>query len=323
MQEELLHVGIDVSKLTLDVALLRDGKLLDKKCTNNKAGFTDLLRWLKAKKVERAHICLEATGKYGEGVAAFLHEAGHVVSVINPARAKAFIQAEMLRTKTDKSDARSLARFCKAMNPAAWQPLSTEAKELQELSRRLDDLQKMLQMEENRLSAGACSKTVQKDIQKSIAHFKKAIESLKARIDDHIDRHSGLKDNQTLLQSIKGIGERTSSLIMAEMGDMSQFDSAREAAAYCGLVPSVRQSGTSLKSPARMSKKGNHRVRKGLYMAAWSAARYNPILSATYKRLIEKGLKPKAAYGAVMRKLIHLAFGVLKHRKPFDPAYAA
>lgn len=323
MPETLSHVGIDVSKNHLDVALLKDGKLLDKKCDNNQAGFAELVRWLTGKKVERAHICLEATGKYGEEAAVFLHEAGHLVSVVNPARAKAFVQAEMLRTKTDKSDARSLARFCKAMNPAPWQPPKQEAKELQEMSRRLDDLQKMLQMEENRLAAGACSKTVQSDIQKSIAHFEKAIASLKSEMDDHINGHSELKDNQALLQSIKGIGERTSSLILAELGDMSQFASARQAAAYCGLVPSARQSGTSVRTPARMSKKGNHRVRKGLYMAACSAARYNPLLAAIYKRLREKGLKPKAALGAVMRKLIHLAFGVLKHRTLFNPAHAA
>jgi transposase len=131
-------LGIDISKLKFNVCLInREGKLRHKLFSNTAAGFEQLKEWLSKQRVERVHACLEATGTYGDSLALFLHQAGHTVSVINPAAVKAFAQSRLSRTKTDRVDAELIARFCLAQEPVAWTPLPQEVRELQALVRRL------------------------------------------------------------------------------------------------------------------------------------------------------------------------------------------
>lgn len=320
---ELSYVGIDLAKRKFDVALLVGEKARHKSCPNSEAGFEELKGWLKRQGVEQAHVCMEATGELYAGLAESLTKAGHVVSVVNPARIKGFAQSMLSRTKTDKSDAALIARFCQAMRPVPWVPPAPELKELQALVRRLDDLQEMCQMEKNRLEAGTSSPVVAKSLTGSIARLEKEIEETQALIDDHIDRHPGLKGQRKLLTSIPGIAERTASVILAEMGDLSRFDSARELAAYCGLTPKEHTSGSSVRGRTKMCKTGNARLRKAFYMPALSARRFNPTVREFCDRLQARGKAKMAIVGAAMRKLAHIAYGVLKHQRPYDPAYAA
>jgi transposase len=143
---DVFHLGIGISKAKFDVALLRpDGKLHHRVLPNTPAGFLQLSAWLSKQKAHSIHACLEATGTYGEAVAAYLHSAGHLVSVVNPAIIKAFASTEMIRTKTDKADAALIARYCHKHQPAPWSPPPPEIGELQPLARRLDALLEMLQ----------------------------------------------------------------------------------------------------------------------------------------------------------------------------------
>jgi transposase len=320
---ELSYVGIDLAKHKFDVALLVGEKTKHKSCTNNPSGFEELSGWLKRQGVERAHVCMEATGSLYEKLAEYLLQAGHVVSVVNPARIKGFSQSMLARTKTDKSDAALIARFCQAMRPAPWMPPAPELKELQALVRRLDDLQEMCQMERNRLAAGVSSAAVAESLANLIGSLEDEIGKTRKLIDDHIDRHPGLKNQQKLLTSIPGIAERTASVILGELGDISRFQSARELAAHCGLTPREHTSGTSVRGKTRMCKTGNARLRKAIYMPAVVAKRCNPTIKAFCERLLERGKPKMAVVGAAMRKLVHIAFGVLKHQRPYDPAYAA
>jgi transposase len=123
MSEAVL--GIDIAKQKFDAALLVGGRTKHKVCKNSTEGFETLRLWLEKQEVGKAHACLEATGNYGEDLAIYLHEAGHIVSIVNPARIKGFAQSELLRTKTDKLDAALIARFCLAMNPGPWIPALT------------------------------------------------------------------------------------------------------------------------------------------------------------------------------------------------------
>lgn len=319
---DVFIVGIDISKRKFDAALLVGTKVKQKVCTNDRAGFDELLGWLQRQGVSRAHVCMEATGTYYEGLASALLEAGHIASVVNPARIKGFSMGTLQRTKTDKTDAGLIARFCQAMQPDAWSPPNAEVKELRALVRRLDELQAMLQMERNRLSAGVSSSAVQASLRGTIASFEQEIAKTVGLIRDHFDDHPKLKADRNLLASIPGIGETTASVFLAEVGNVANFSTARELAAFCGLTPRERTSGSSVRGRPRMCKTGNARLRKALYLPAVVAKTYNPIIKSFCERLAARGKSKMSVVGAAMRKLLHIAFGVLKHQKPFSLEFA-
>jgi transposase len=320
---DISYVGIDLSKRKFDVALLVGEKVKNKTCPNTPAGFEELKGWLERQGVTGAHVCMEATGELYEGVATFLVNAGFTVSVVNPARIKGFAQSALVRTKNDKSDAALIARFCQAMHPTSWTPPAPEVKELQALVRRLDDLQEMHQMEYNRLEGGVSSSTVAESLRHLLEQLDQEIAKTENLIAEHIDRHPSLKEQKKLLTSIKGIADRTASVILGEIGDIFRFSSARELAAYAGLTPREHSSGTSVRGKTRLSKTGNGRLRKALYMPALVAKRWNPVIATFCERLEDRNKAKMAVVGAAMRKLLHIVFGVLKHRQRFDPAYAA
>lgn len=314
-------LGIDVSKLKLAVAVLFNGKFRTKTVTNDQAGFDTLRNWLERFESLPEHVCLEATGPYGEDVATFLYDQGLVVSIVNPTRIKGYAQSEGLRTKTDKVDARLIASFCQSKQEKLqhWKPAPIEHRELRDLTRRLESLKNMRSQEENRLE-GNLSDVVVANLTEHIQYLNRQIQQLEKMIKNHIDRHPGLRHQCDLLITIPGIADTTSANLISELY-FDQFSTARQAAAYAGLTPSERESGTSVKGRPRLSKIGNRRLRKALYMPALAAMRYNPTLSEFSNRLERKGKAAKVIISAVMRKIIHIAFGVLKSGRPFDPKY--
>lgn len=316
-------IGIDISKLKFDLCLLHENnKLKHKVFPNSAAGFLQLSAWLTKQKVERVSACMEATGTYGEALALYLFEAGHTVSIINPAVIKAYAQSHLSRTKTDKVDATLIARFCQERKPPAWTPPAREVRELQALVRRLESLMEMHQMEVNRLEAGVSAELVRDSLTEHIAFLDEEIKRTTALIRQHINQHPTLREQRELLVSIPGIGDTTAAKLLAEMLDVKLYRSARQLAAFAGLVPRLHESGSSIKRKARLSKTGAPRLRKALYFPAIAAIKYNPYIKALSLRLKERGLCPMQIIGAAMRKLVHLAYGVLKSGKPFDPALA-
>lgn len=311
-------LGIDVAKKKLDVCLMAGGKVFVKKFDNDTKGIKLLQGWLRSLKIEQVHACLEATGTYSEMVAEFLHQHGHRVSVVNPSRIEAFARSELKRNKTDTADARTIAEFCLERNPDEWHPLPPEIKQLQELTRRLEVLEKMLASEKNRLDTSP--KAVQSSVERVITDLKKEIDNVQRLIKDHIDNNPDLKHQSDLLQTIPGIGEKTASLLLGEI-EFRSFSSARALAAYVGVTPRRRQSGTTL-NWTRLSKIGNCRVRKALYFPAIVAVQYNQVITVFARRLRENGKTPMQVVGAAMRKLIHIAYGVIKNNRPFEPTPA-
>lgn len=319
---EVFPLGIDISKAKFDVALLRDnGKLRHKVFPNTEAGFQQLLDWLSKHKIQSVHACMEATGTYGEALAMYLYQAGHRVSVVNPAIIKAFASTEMSRTKTDKTDATLIARYCHMHRPPAWSPPPPEISELQSLLRRLESLLDMRQQETNRLEAGINASSVKKSVTDHIAYLDDQIAHTQSLIKDHIDQNPLLRQQRDLLSSIPGIGELTAAKLLAEIIDIKQYSSARQVAAFAGLVPRHHQSGTSIRGKPRLCKVGAGRLRKAMYFPAIVATQHNPVIKAMSQRLRERGKCPMQIIGAAMRKLIHIAYGVLKSGKPFDPHY--
>lgn len=308
-------LGIDVAKKKLDVCLMFDGKVLMKKFDNSIKGFRLLAGWLASLKIEQVHACLEATGTYGEAVSEFLYEHGHRVSVVNPFRISAFAKSDLKRNKTDTADARTIAEFCRVKDPKDWHPLPPEIKQLQALTRRIEVLDRLVVAEENRLEVAP--ESVRPSLNRVIADLKKEIQNIQRLIKDHIDNNPNLKQQSDLLRTIPGIGEKTAQLLLGEI-EFRSFESARALAAYVGVTPQRAQSGSSL-DWTKLSKLGSSRIRKALYFPAIVAVRKNQVVKTFARRLRENGKTPMQIIGAAMRKLMHIAFGVIKHNRPFDP----
>jgi len=242
---------------------------------------------------------------------------------VNPARIKGFAQGELNRTKNDKVDASLIARFCQAMKPKPWRLPSPEIRDLQALVRRLDALVAMRNQEANRLDISHNSPRLEASINKLISFLDKEIKATKELIKNHIVRHPDLKAQRDLLLSIPGIGEATSAVLLGELCYIKTYNNARQLVAYAGLAPKQHLSGSTVQRISRVSKTSNAQVRKALYFPAIVVQRYNPCIKEFCQRLPLAGKNKMQVICAAMRKLLHLAFGVLKSNKPFDPSYAA
>lgn len=314
-------LGIDVSKVTLDVHLLSNDQGHDKRFDNDGGGFKQLHQWLKKHRVKTLHACLEATGLYGEDLAHFLYLQAYQVSVVNPARIKKYADSQIRRTKTDKQDARIIADFCRTQQPRLWSPPDPAWRILRDLVRQRENLISMRQQERNRLGAGVQSSVVIDTLQQHIAFLDAQIDDLDHQIKDHIDHHPDLKRQHDLLVSIKGIADKTAATLLAEVRDFLAFDNVRELVAFAGLNPSQRVSGSSVRGQSRISKQGSAAIRKALYMPALSAKHTNPLIKPLCDRIEQEGQPPQVAVVAAMRKLLHLSYGVLKTGTPFDSDY--
>jgi transposase len=311
-------LGIDIAKATFDVTLVAGEKRWNEHFENNADGYKKLGHWIEKRTQEKVHACMEATGQYGNGLAEYLYQAGHKVSVVNPARIKAYANSKLRRNKTDKADAELIAEYCLRENPALWTPPPASFKDLQAMVRHLEDLQANSQQEKNRLQSGCSNSRVIEYLVDHIRYLEEKIEQIKQDIQKHIEAHPELKQRQKLLTSIPGIGKLTAAKVLGEVRDVCEFENARQLAAYAGVTPRNFVSGTSVHKKSRLSKTGNSNLRKALYMPALVAQRHNPIIRTFCQRLLANGLRPMEAIGAAMHKLLRLMYGILKSGKPFD-----
>lgn len=321
----MLFIGIDISKLKFDVSLLFPDLSYKHQCfENNTKGFKSLFTFIKTYK-EEALFCMEATNIYWLPLAKYLHAKNKKVLVINPIKTNAFSKMEMNRNKTDKADSKCIARYLKhlaskkELDKYLFKPKSKNFEKLQYLNTRLEQLNKTLNQEQNRLEA-SFDKDVVRSITRTINNITKEINKIKLTISNIIIQDEYLNNQLQLLISIDGIGEKTAWAILAYIGDIIFYSSAKQITAYAGLNPRIEQSGTSI-NKSRLSKLGNKRLRKSLYMPALVAIRYNAKMLDLYERLLQRGKPKKVALCAVMRKLLVLSYGVLKSGKPFSFDY--
>jgi len=320
------HVGIDVSKASLEIALIGSEEDVSASQTvpNTKDGFDQLLSWIKTQadvqleeSPEQIHVCLEASGGYQRPVARFLHERGLTVSIVNPLRTSAYAESQLSRSKTDKVDARLLARFCQREEPNPWEPSSSEQKSLKEMTRGLEQLKKERDRLKNQIRQSE-NPTVTGSLESVLESINEQIDHLEDQVDKHVESTDTLARNRDLLETIPGVGSTTAALVLAELGDPERFESARQAAAYAGLTPSHHTSGSSVHRKPRLSKVGSSRLRRALYFPAIAALRFNAAVEALGDRLAERGKEKMVIIGAAMRKLLHICYGVLKNQTPFD-----
>lgn len=324
----MYFLGIDVSKAKFDCCIYPQGlagKHKNKVFPNASSGFKKLKEWLIGFGVDltQTKVVMEATSVYHENLAHDLYISGLQVCIAHPARVRAFAKGLSMLNKTDKADSQALAYYAATVELKLWHPLPENINLLKALTDRRAILAVDLRREKNRLEKAESTQTVVQvitSLEDNIEYFEKQIAALDQMIDDHIDQNPDLKNDRKLLSSIPAIGERTS-LLMLGLLHSHQFDSAKQTAAYVGLVPVQHQSGSSVNARSRISKAGSSKIRSGLYMAAVVAVTHNPQMKAMYEKLVNRGKAKMSALCAVMRKLIHLCFGVIKHQTPYQSDY--
>ena len=326
-------LGLDVSKSELYARLLQipePGKIVSlgtvRSVPNTAKGHEQLLAWLTKSGAggEATSVVMESTSVYWERVAMTLYEAGCRASVVNAAQIKFFAKSTLRRGKTDKLDADLIARFGAVMHPACWMPPPVDLVELRALLHARDNIVELLTVEAGRHHAmdhrhqpsskalGFCEAR-QALLAQQLVEVNEAINAL-------ILTSVRVQTDVTLLRSIPGIGPLTAALLLVETMHLGQMESSNQWAAYAGLSPVPRQSG-NFTGRTHISKIGNARLRRAFYLCALTASRMKNGFGNFYRHLTEQGKPKKVALIALARKLLRVAFAVLKSGQKFNPDY--
>jgi transposase len=297
-------MGIDVCKEWLDIHIVPANIVL--RVPNAKKGFKQLLAAVKPHGVQL--VVMEATAKYHRGIHRFLHDAGLAVAVVNPLRARLFAESLGALAKTDRVDARMLALFGQMASLAATPPLPENLENLREITRNRDAAMLSKVALENQLSTATVA-GVKALIAKQIKTVKAAADAYEWMALTLVKRDPGFKRWFDILVSIRGVGTVTALCLIANMPELGSLD-GKQAGMLAGLAPVASDSGQ--RNGPRHIRGGRAVVRTGIYMAAQSAARFNPQMKTCYEHLLAKGKLKKVALTAVMRKLIELANTLLK-----------
>jgi len=325
---ERLFVGVDIAATSFAAACSVNASSPQRAQTFSQTpeGFAAFQAALATTGVEPAQslLVLEATGSYWITLAVTLHQAGYLVSIVNPAHAHAFARSLPRRAKTDLLDAQLLAQFAAERQPPRWTPPEQVYHELRQRLLVRDGLLTMRQQARNQRHAlsqrpvriaGALDQ-----LDAVIADLNTRIATLDAEL-TRVLRDGAWARSAALLSSITGIGLVTTAGLLVATLNFEACASAERAAAYAGLVPLAHESGSSVRHRARIGQAGHARLRTALYMASLSAARCNPLIRAQYERLRAAGKPKKVARCAGARKLLHLAYAVVSKAEPFDPHY--
>jgi transposase len=273
MQNAINYVGVDISKLSFDVAIPNGAKYHHHKFDNNQAGFTAFLKAVSSE----SKVVMEASGPYYVKLASFLANKSIAVSVVNPLMIRRFCQMRMSRAKTDKKDACMIAAYGRAEKPTHWQRPKEHDIALQQRQALLSNLQKEYTAANNQLesfvSTGMVDKELEEMIKKDLNYKQSLMDQATLQIEELAKEHYS-----TLLQSLEsipGIGRKTAIMLIVVSGGFSRFSDYRKLISYIGLSPRIFESGTSVKGKARICKLGMSRIRASLYMCSWSAKRCN------------------------------------------------
>ena len=312
MEKQSVFVGIDISKQRLDVALVPGDEYWG--VSNDEQGLASLAERLKEKEPEL--IVLEATGGLEVAVAGELASAGLAVVVVNPRQCRDFARATGMLAKTDKLDARMLARFAEAVRPQIRPIKDEKAQELAALVARRRQLVGMLAMEKNRLARA--SRGVRNDIEAHIKWLKNRLEKIEQDLEKAIKGSSIWREKDDLLKSVPGVGPVLSMTLLASLPELGELN-RKKIAALVGLAPLNRDSGTF--RGHRSVWGGRVHVRNALYMSTVASIRFNPVIRTFYHRLRDAGKPQKVAIVACMRKLLLILNAIVKNQTPWNLEY--
>ena len=324
-----LFVGVDIAAATAMAAWQGEtGKVSRSvQIAQSPQGHADLHAKLGAQGVPAAEtlVVLEATGSYWITLATTLAQWGYAVSVINPSQAHDFAKALLKRAKTDAIDAQTLAQLAALLQPKRWTPPPAIYRELQQRLAQRDSLLDLRQHVTNQLHAleqgPVVIAAVRQRMEVLIATLNAQIKEVEKEITPVLQQDEAWATAAALLQTITGVGLVTAAWLVTSTLNFSICPSPEAAVAYAGLVPYVRESGTSVRGKQAISRSGNKRLRRTLYLATLSATRFNPQIKAFYTRLRAAGKPAKVARCAAARKLLHLAWAVVTKGRAYDPAY--
>jgi len=312
-------LGIDLAKLTFDVTLLSStASSQHHQFPNTQTGFKQLQHWLAKQRVTQLHACMEATNVYWEALAQFLYDQGYTVSVVNPARIKGYAISQMQRNKTDKQDSATIASFCATHTLRAWRPPTPAQRKLRALVRHRDDLIATRIQQTNRLQ-DTTEPEVRASLEAVLVTVKAQLKTTQQQITAHLKANADLGDVHRLMDTVPGIGAVTAQKLLAEFYDLAEYRSAKAAGADAGLTPANYESGTSVRRRPRLSKQGKASVRAALYWPAITVMTHSMEFKQFAQRLAARGKSYGVILGAVMRKLIHIIYGVVKHKTPYVP----
>ena len=333
MQPIRYGVGLDVSMDKFDACLSatnEEGRVVIKATThfqNNASGFKALVQWVQKHLRCSAPVryVMEATGVYYEGLAFHLHGQGCRVSVVLPSRAKKYKQALGLRSKTDSIDARGLAQMAVEQSLEPWRPMSRAFYELRTVTRQLEATNGEITRIKNQLHAQGFvvyqSREVLRALKEQLALLQKQKQQLTRRVHQVIEGDEELKRKCAEALSIKGLGELSWAVVVAETGGFALFESIAQLVSYCGYDVVQDDSGKH-QGPTKISKQGNGHIRRILMMPALSVVRFGQAPFTTfYTRLYERSKVKMKAYVAVQKKLLILIYTLWKKDVAFDAAY--
>ena len=330
VQTYALFVGVDIAAQTATVATQRPGTKASRSFTIDQTpeGYTSLLHQLQVTGSipDQVLVAMEATGSYWISLATRLVHEGFAVSVMNPAQAHHFAKALLKRAKTDAIDAQTLAQLAMVLQPEPWTPPPPIYYALQQRLAQRDDLLTLRQQVRNQLHALVQHPDVVPEVrarmERVLATFKTQLVEVESEIAAALTQDSAWAAAAVRLQSIKGVGWVTAAWTLVTTLNFTSCDTVDSLTAYAGLAPMPRQSGSSIWHRPAIGHTGNSRLRTAFYMATLSAAQHNPIIKAFYTRLREAGKPEKVARCASARKLLHIAWAVVKKDQRFDPHYA-
>lgn len=286
------YIAIDIAKDTLQVQSESDAFCV----ANNERGIAELLGKIDR---ETAHVVCEATGGYERLLVQTMHDQDVTVSLINAARARAFANSDGLKAKTDAIDAQSLLEFAQQKNPRPTEPQTAAQRQLRDLLDRRSHLTEQIAREKNRLQKS--SKSTRKSIERMIKFVEGELKKIEKEIEQCTEEDDELKAKRECLESITGVGKTTALTVLAYLSEIETLGRG-PVAALAGVAPFNRDSGKF--QGKRRIQGGRAQVRKCLFMAAQSAARYNPTIKAYVQGLRARGKSYKSAITAAMRKIL-------------------
>ena len=316
-------VGVDVSARWVDVErAATDEAVVRRQWPNTAAGHRQLARWLTSGG-RRARVVLEATGVYSLDLALALQRTARLeVMVLNPRVSHDFARACGQRARTDASAATALREYAARMPFVAWEAPSTAALGLRAVMRRVAALVAMRVQEQNRLhaldAAAALPAVVRVDVREQIQALGRRIARLEREARAVVESAADLRAAYAHLRSVRGIGQRSALALLSELAVVPRQLSVRQWVAHAGLDPRPIRSGSSVHPPVRISKHGNVHLRRHLFMPALVAVRREPAVQRLATQLAARGKAPLQVLVAVMRKLLHAIYGMLKTDRDFD-----
>lgn len=309
-----LYVGVDVSKKSLEVYILPSADSFE--VPNDQDGLDELADRLH--KVRPTLVVLEATGGFERPAVATIAASGFAVAVVNPRQVRDFAKATGKLAKTDRMDAKILARFAQDIRPTPKSPPNAEAREFSAIIARRRQVISMMSAEKNRLSI-TDSKAVAKRIRAHIGWLEKELRRIDGDLDKTIEESLTFKENEALLKSVPGVGDVLCRTLLAELPELGSL-SPKKLSALVGVAPLNQDSGD--RRGERSTWGGRSGVREALYMGALVATRHNPAIKEFYERLLAAGKPKKVALVACMRKLLTILNAMIRERSPWRCPHA-